>query len=98
MANSATINTEQALDCVKQVNEYVKQASDRTKLFKDKVDGVFARTNMPFVSQLLDLTTDLATSMTNVKDAANEILSVMEKYTEEVNDIAESMDGLPTMR
>lgn len=93
----ATLDSEKALDTVKQIDSYVTAVADRATLFQTQVAGVFDKTNMPVVDQIYKSTQVLTENMAKVKDAASNILAIMTKYAEEVDAIANDSDGFQSL-
>lgn len=93
----ATLDSEKALETVKQIDSYVAAVADRATLFQTQVAGVFDRTNMPVVNQIYKSTQVLSENMAKVKEAASNILAIMTKYTEEVDAISNDTDGFQSL-
>lgn len=91
--NVATLDSEKALDIVKQIDGYVAAVADRATTFQSQVSGVYEKTNMPVVSQIMKSTQTLSDNMKKAKEAASDILTIMTKYAEEVDSIANDTEG-----
>lgn len=89
----ATIDTEVALNTVKQVESAVAAIAQRASVFQGQVHDVYQRTNMPVVNQIYDSTLKLEESMKLVRNATAEVLTIMTKYAEEVDKIANDSEG-----
>ena len=93
----ATLDSEKALETVKQIDSYVSAVADRATLFQTQVAGVFDKTNMPVVNQIYKSTQVLSENMAKVKDAASNILAIMTKYAEEVDAISNDSEGFESL-
>lgn len=93
----ATLDSEKALETVKQIDSYVSAVADRASLFQTQVAGVFDKTNMPVVNQIYKSTQVLSENMAKVKDAASNILAIMTKYAEEVDAISTDSEGFKSL-
>lgn len=89
----ATVDTEAALSAVKQVESAVAAIAQRASVFQGQVFDVYKDTNMPVVNQIYDSTLKLEESMKLVRNATTEVLAIMTKYANAVDEIANDSDG-----
>jgi ABC-type transporter Mla subunit MlaD len=93
MSVKATVNTDDALEAVKQVQAYVNDIAESASKFQSEVMSVYEATNMPIVNQIHQTALKLSDNMKVTKESMETVLTIMEKYKEEVDEISEGSDG-----
>lgn len=93
MSVKATVNTDDALEAVKQVQAYVNDIAESASKFQNEVMSVYEATNMPIVNQIHQTALKLSDNMKVTKESMETVLTIMEKYKEEVDEISEGSDG-----
>lgn len=90
----ATLNPEEALNLMKQVDSDVQDIVQRAASFEQCVVEVHKQTNMPVVNQIFDTASKLTESLKKVQSSTADALNVMNKYAADVDEIANDDTGL----